>query len=815
MSNLWRGVLRLYRNGQIRLDKEISDEDMPIQQTRSPGCEGYLFDCFEASLKLGSLLREGERLKVQHLPFRMLVALLERPGELVTKEELGRQLWGQQISGDTDKSLYVMAGKLRQALGDNANEPRFIQTVSGRGYTFIGSVTSVLAPPQELILPLLPPSIPAGLMAEHSVRAASASRRITLPLMLLTAMLLTLLVAGGASLIYRYEHRVLMTDQEKVVLAVFTNSTGNPDFNLTLSTPLQSQLQESPYLKLIPEQRYRAVVTNPEGASLQEELRACVTLDGQVLLKGGISAAGQGYQVTLTAWRCASGKLLTSEKADAASQDSILSALDLVTVHMRRRLGESEDSLKKFNVPAIQATTASFAALKAFNYGDEMRFKSDPNAAIASFKLAIDLDPQFALAYARLGTAYHNAEQFALSREFYQRAFELRSSRSSDRERLYIVAHYYQFVTGQTQRAIEVYQLWHTLYPRDPSPVDNLAGSYLMAGQPQQTLSLIQQATQLEPENHTHYVMRTQAKLRLGDYAGVRTVCDGAARKQMNADEIHRACFEAAFAQDDKIAMQRESQASRGDSAEWFAVADSAWVAMYHGRSSEAAIIFRKAERSALQNKSVESAADIELDQAMLEAEVGLLPAARTNARAVLNLPIASATEQAYAALVLSRAGEEKSFAATAVEKAESMAPLDDVVNTAMLPTARAATFLGQTDPADALLALEPTRAFDLYLTMQMAPDYYRGLAYLQAEQPELAVREFQHVIDHRALLPTFSIYLVLSQLELGHAYQLLGDSKSANSSFEKVELAWKDAEPGFPPLGKLRQYKKLLPISR
>jgi tetratricopeptide (TPR) repeat protein len=225
-------------------------------------------------------------------------------------------------------------------------------------------------------------------------------------------------------------------------------------------------------------------------------------------------------------------KLLTTEKADAASQDSILSALDLATDHMRRRLGESEDSLKKFNVPAVQATTASLAALKAFNYGDEMRFKSDPNAAIASFKLAIDLDPEFALAYARLGTLYHNTEQFALSREFYQRAFELRSSRSSDRERLYIVAHYYEFATGQTQRAIEgLRTLAYPLSSR-PGAIDNLAGQYLMAGQPQQTLDLIQQATQLEPENQLHYVLRTQANLRLGDYAGVRKVCDGAARKQ-------------------------------------------------------------------------------------------------------------------------------------------------------------------------------------------------------------------------------------------------------------------------------------------
>jgi len=789
---------------------------MQSQETRVLESEGYLFDRFEASVKLGTLLREGERLKVQYLPFRMLVALLERPGELVTKEELARQLWGQQTLGDTDKSLYVMAGKLRQVLGDNANEPRFIQTVSGRGYTFIGSVTSVLAAPQDLILPLSSPSLPARLTVDlHSVRAAPASKRATFRVKILAAVLVALIGAGTAIFIYRYENRPLMTNQEKVVLAAFTNSTGNPGLDQTLAAPVQSQLQESPYLNLIPEQRYRAIVRNPEGASLQDELGACVELDGQVLLKGSISAVAQGYQITLTAWRCASGKLLTAEKADATSQDSILSALDLATTNMRRRLGEPEDSLKKFNVPAIQATTASLAALKAFNFATEKGMSGDLFSAIASYKLAIDLDPQFALAYARLGTAYQNTEQFALSRESYQRAFELRSSRSSDREKLYIVAHYYEFATGQTQRAIEIYELWHSLYPRDSLPINNLAVRYLMAGQPQQALGLSQLAIQLEPQEKAAYSLRVLAYLRLGDYAEVRKVCDGSRKQLTDAGDIDQACFESAFAQGDEPAMQRELERSHGDTAPWFAVANSAWVAMYRGKSAEAALIFRKAEQSALQNKSFESAADIELDQAMLEAEVGLLLAARKDARAVLNLPFASATEQAYAALALSRAGQEKSFAVTAAKKAETMAPLDDVVNAAMLPTARAATFIGKADPAGALLALEPTRAFDRYVSMQMVPDYYRGLAYLQANQPELAVREFQHVIDHRALLPTYSIYLVLSQLELGHAYQLLGNLKSANSAFAKVELAWKDADSDFPPLHKLRQYRRLSPISK
>jgi tetratricopeptide (TPR) repeat protein len=299
----------------------------------------------------------------------------------------------------------------------------------------------------------------------------------------------------------------------------------------------------------------------------------------------------------------------------------------------------------------------------------------------------------------------------------------------------------------------------------------------------------------------------------MGDYAKVKALCDDQVHEKMDMMSFHRVCFESAFVQGDQPAMEGFLQWAHGNTEEGEAFAYSAWVAVYRGRISDAKILFRQAERIALQSKSTELAADIALDQAMLEAEVGLFPAARADARKVLKLPFESALEQAYAARALARAGD-KSLALTVAKKAESMAPLNDLIGATMLPTVRGAVYLQEADPADALKALEESRQFDLCTCMELAPGYYRGLAYLQNKQPELAVREFQQVIDHRFLSTTFSVYLVLSQLELGHAYQLLGDSRSANSAFTKVELAWKDADPSFPPLQTLRQYKELLPIS-
>jgi DNA-binding winged helix-turn-helix (wHTH) protein/tetratricopeptide (TPR) repeat protein len=783
---------------------------MQSEEPRPPRCEAYRFDCFEVSLKQGTLLQRGKRLRVQDLPFKMLVILLEKPGELVTKEELAERLWGQGIFTEIDQNLYVMAGKLRQALGDEASQPRFIKTVSGRGYRFVETVTPVFAPTTDRsVLSSLPSPQTAAADLIHALPIERISRRTVLRV-IAGAMVAALGISFGA---YKYNNRPLMNNQDRVVMAAFTNRTGNPDLDGTLSAAMQSELQESPYLSLIPDQKFRALVKSPASASLQDELRACNTLDGQVLLKGRILSLASGYQVAISAWRCANGQLLTTQKAAAVSQATILPALGLATERIRRRLGEPEDSLEKFKVPAAQATTASFAALKAFNLGEDKRFNGDAAGAVASYQLAVDLDPQFALAYARLGIIYHNTGQFVLSAQSFKRAFELRISRTSDRDRLYIVAHYYEFATGETRRAIEDYELWHTLYPRDIVPVYNLATQYLLIGQPQRALDLARQVVGQEPSDVMNEFL-ARAYLGLGDYGKLEKLCDDPVQGKINSMGFHRSCFQAAFAQQDEVAMDRHLQWAQGSAEEGEALTDAAWVAMYRGRISDAKVLFGKAKESALQSKSIELAADIETDQATLEADVGLLPAARTNAREILKLPFESAWEQAYAARALARSGDT-SLALIVARKAASMAPLDDLVNSAMLPTVRAAIYIQKKDPANALQALGESHDFDLCECMLLVPEYYRGLAYLENKEPELAVREFQQVIDHRFLSPTFSLYLVLSQLEMGHAFQMLGDSTSAKKAYTKVELVWKDADRNFPPLQKLRHYQEETTISR
>jgi eukaryotic-like serine/threonine-protein kinase len=709
-----------------------------------------------------------------------------------------------------DKSLYVMAGKLREVLGDDAAQPRFIKTVTGRGYCFIGDAIPMLESDGGSATPHLVQkpeslSILAGRLQESTGGGVPRGRTRKL---LAACVLAGLCILAVSLFAYRYLHRPLASDQDKVVLGGFSNSTGDPDLDKTLSSALQLKVQESPYLSLIPDQDFQALVKNPDTAPLSEELRACASLNAQLLLKGKILAEAQGYRVLLMVWRCAGGRLLTTEQADATSQAGILSALDLATERIRRRLGESDASLQKFNVPLVQATTPSLAALKAFTLGEEKRSQGRIPESIASYKLALDLDSQFALALARLGTIYHNTAQYALSQQYYRKAYEL-PNRMTDRERLYIVTHYYEYATGEIYRAIEDYELWRTLYPRDVVPANNLGVDYLAIGQPEKAMELSRIAIQLDPTNNIPYGSLANAYLMLGDYTNVLTLCNDPVYGKMNVLGFHRVCFRAAFSQNDELGMQHQMQWAHGNPEESLALDDAAWVAMYRGKTSEALILFSSAKQNALQNGSIETAADIQLDQANLEADLGYRREAREDALSVLKLSFESPSEQAYAARALARVGEG-SLAQAIAQKTAAQAPLDTILNSAMLATVDAAIQLERNEPKAATRALEKTRPLDYCSEMELAPAYYRGLAYLQDKQFKRAAEEFQQVIAHRTLAD-FPVYVALSQLELGRAFQLLGDKANAARAYGEADKVWKDAESGFPPLVQLRTYEREL----
>ncbi|MBB5064460.1 winged helix-turn-helix domain-containing protein [Granulicella mallensis] len=746
----------------------------------------------------GVLLQNGERVKLQEQPLQILLRLLETPGELVSREKLWAQLWPEKTPEESDRSLRVAATKLRQALGDNSTAPRYIETVTRRGYQFIGKVTPIGTP--------APAEEPSQNLPDEQIQEQTPQPRYR-PALLVLLLGLIALAATGLWL-YRW-HRakplLSINDSDMIVVGGVINSTGDHYFDGVLSSALQAKLEESPYLNLVPAEKFRRLVPDSDVASQQDELRACVSLHAQALLRGEILAQSPDYLLKVTVFQCSNGHALATQTDRAKTRDDVLQALNLASEQMRRTLNEPESSLQRFNVPLVQATTGSLGALKAFTQGEKKHLLGLESDSTEDYKLAIALDPEFALAYARLGSVYYNLEEYKVSQQFSQKAFDLREH-ATERERFYIVSRYYSG-TGEIEPEIQTLQLWRKIYPRDPIAANNLADMYLLLGEPEKALGLAETAVQLNPEMDHAYTNLASADLRTGKYAALNQLCNHPIPGKTDSVEFRVACFQGAFAQNDPAGMQAQLEKAKNDPAESEMLASAAWAALYRGQMSQANHLFSEAEQNARANHLGEFAAEVSLDQAALEADLGFPHQSQALARNASHQFPESPTVQAYAALALARSGDT-SDALTAATHAAAQAPSDTVLNFAVLASVRAAMQVHKGDPAAAIRELEETRPFDFCSFMDLSPAYYRGEAYLQTRQFDKAAEEFKRVIGQQASFPE-SPYLVLSQLELGRTFQLREDRVHADLAYRAVADTWKGADRGFPPLQQLHAYQR------
>jgi eukaryotic-like serine/threonine-protein kinase len=792
-------------------------------------CDVYRFSSFEVKVRAGILLQDGQRIRIQQIPFQILLQLLERSGDLVSREELCARLWSQSSSVESDRSLRVAMAKLRESLRDDPLTPRFIETIPRRGYRFIGEVTPIGIAQQEpapvessaksqaaseevgASTNIYKAGLPEGSNSDppHATAVSGQSSHAVHKRIVLSA--LCLLAAGAVVILFLWGYslfwgkaRPLISSSDKVALGGFTNSSGDPGFDSELFSAFRTKLSESPWLNLVSEQIFRRRLANAESASLSEELHACASLKARVLLRGEILLSAPGYEITGKAWSCATGRPLATVSSHADTPAGVLPALDTVSQNLRRRLGEPENSLQKFNVPLTQATTGSLAALRAFTLGEQKRHRGLELDAITDYKLAVAFDPKFALAYARLGAVYSSAEEYTLERQYYQKAFELRGA-TTERERLYITANYYSS-TGEIGAAVEAYQLWHATYPHDPIAANNLAVQYLILGEPEKAVELARIAVQLAPEMDHAYATQAWAALRTGDYAALSRFCRDSVRTATESADFHLACFQGALARNDAAGMQAEWQWAEKSPMKSEILLSAAWASMYHGAIHKADKLFAEAKQSALANHLPELAAAVDLDQANLDADYGLANQARAAAREALHLFPGSATVQSFAGLALARSGATAE-ALAAAHNAKTLAPADTILTAAVIGSLQAAIPMQQNQPAAALLDLEAARPFDRCTAMALAPAYYRGLAYLQSRQLGKAAQEFESVLAYRAIMPV-SPYIALSQLELGRSLQLQGDRAHAALAYQAVRKTWRGADTDFPPLRQLLSWQ-------
>jgi len=579
------------------------------------------------------------------------------------------------------------------------------------------------------------------------------------------------------------------------------NKTGNPVYDDALSLPFRVKMEESPYLRLISSERFLHAMQDKPAAGLEGELQACRQLNAQLLIAGELQSTSRDFGVKVTAYRCANGKEVASQTTKADSPEALLTALGQTSERMRLRLGETEATLQRFDVPLTQATTKSLAALRAFQIGEQMHISGHGLESKTYYKMAIDLDPQFALAYLQLGRGYSNSGEMSLSRTYYQKAFDLRE-RTTDREKLYITTGYYANVTGEITRTIQAYELWSSLYPNDIVPANNLAIEYDLLGQPDKAIVNARRAIDLDPSLDILYSTLAWSLLKSGDYTTLNTLCQDKVRSTSGSMLFHMVCYQGAFARGDEVTMQREFAWSKGNPQETSMLEVAARAAFYQGRIKEGKRLFSASTNLARENNLPELAAVVELEEAQFLGELGFFDEARRLAQDAISLAPTGTEIDISAAVVWTLTGDMQK-AHSALSKASNQQPQNALLNQGELPAVEAMIDLKTGHAKDAIRDLESSRPFDLCHTLDLMPPYYRGLAYSEADLPAQATAEFRSVVDHRSINPQ-SPFIPLATLGLAKTLLHEGQNAAATQLIDELKTTWRNADPDFPPLHEL-----------
>ena len=617
---------------------------------------------------------------------------------------------------------------------------------------------------------------------------------------------------------YFYFHRTpKLTDKDTIVLADFTNSTGDPVFDGTLRQGLSLQLEQSPFLNLLSDRRIAQTLTfmsQPKDARITGELARdiCQRTGSAATIEGSISTLGSQFVVGLKAVDCRSGEALGEGQVTANRKEEVLKATGEAATKLRAKLGESLASVQKYDAPPEDVTTPSLEALQAYSLGDRaIILRVDNAAAIAQFQRAITLDPQFAMAYARLGNSYFNMAQPARAAQNLRGAFELRD-KVSEREKFYIDSHYELNVTGNLAAARKTNELWSQTYPRDDLPLSMLGVIYELLGDYEKTLAAEQAALSLNSMSGIAYANIVNGYLHVNLLEQARATAQEAQARHLDSRYIHRDLYDIDFLQHDAAGMGREAAVLRLEPEfEYRMLYIESNVAAYAGQFAKARELTRRASSSAQHADESEAAARYQAGAALRDALVGNQGPARQEAQAALALSNDWDIEiRATIALVLARLGDS----AAATRLADDLGrrfPEGTILQFNYLPTIHAATALESGSPAQAVDSLVAVAPYELGQTnCTLYPVYLRGEAYLAAGQGAAAAGEFQKILDHTGYVRT-GIIGALAHLQLGRALALSGDKAKAKRAYQDFLTLWKDADPDIPILKQAQaEYTKL-----
>jgi len=655
----------------------------------------------------------------------------------------------------------------------------------------------------------------AGVSSAGSTAAVSTVAIPKRPWKILAPVVVVLALLIGAGWYFRSRQSARLSEKDSVLLAEFVNTTGDPVFDGTLKQALAVQLEQSPYLNIVPESRIREALRfmgRPPDERLTKDVarEICQRQGIKAMLTGTIASLGNHYVVTLTAANGETGDSLASEQVEVESKEQLLKSLDKAASDLRQKMGESLASVQQFAIPLEQATTSSLEALQAFTLGRSEHQKMKDDAALPHLRKAVELDPNFATAWATMGIALSNMGRNTEGAQALKKAYELRD-RASERERFYIQAHYYDEVTLETEKSLAIYDEWRQTYPRDAVPYDNAALASNALGRPEKALEYASQAHRIDPQDRFAYDNLAGAYEALNRFDEAKSISEEAIAKKLDGIGGRFVLTDLAYMRGDRAAAEQQMNAVKGSVIEPFVIFFNAGWQTTQGKVKVARELWQRASQTAIKSGAKDFGGSILTLEAYDDALFGLQADARQVVARALEISNDPDTRWG-AAMAFAMLGDEQK-SSTLLASVEHDAPENHFIQGFTVPETRAIQQLQKNQPTEAIKTLEPLRSYEFGTgphAVGATPVFLRGTAYLKMRDGAKAAAEFQRILDHRGAVG-FGAEYPLSHLNLGRARAMQGDTAKARTAYQDFFSLWKDADPDIPILKTARvEYEKL-----
>ena len=771
----------------------------------------YRFGKFRLSPSHHALYLEETEILLAPKSFEVLLYLARNPGRLVTKEELLKAVWQDAFIEEANLAQQIF--RLRKAFETEPEAANLIRTIPGRGYQFTADVSHELHPTfgssaptgyaiggwrertRVVIEELAVDQRPSHQPALSTPQTNSRNRAIAV-----TATVIALASLSG----WGWRHHAASKQSSQVVIADFLNTTGDPNFDHTLNRALEIDLSQSPYMDVLSEREAvntLGLMGQRPDSPLTDDLarQICIRTNRQALLTGSISGLGHDYVLTLEATDCNSGKQLTAAKTEAGSKEKVLAALDSLADRVRSKLGEASASVEKYQVPVEEATTPSLDALKAYSTAASLVARgAEERESIAFYQKAIELDPNFAMAYGGLGTMYFNLSEYKLSHQYYIKAFAL-SNHVSEKEKLIIRAHYFMDGENDIESGINTYQMWTVTYPRDWIPFLNLSTQYILLGQYASAVEAGKHALELQPNRAITYSVYARALSRMARFTEAKAIGQQAIQNNKDNAGLHGTLFGIAIAENDQKAIVDETAWAAKSSDEWYRwyfLYCQAEVASAAGKFKLAEQLFKESTETARKQKSVESADGVLLDEAHMELDFGQPAMAKATLDRIANQD----SDEPDLSIMRVQLGDITAANRYLATHAKENPASDFALM--KLPRVRAALALAKGKPLEAITALDPIRPYEL---ATYDPLSERAAIYLATKNGGSAEQQYKTILANPGINPLINLYN-LAHLGLARAYALQHKTAQSRQEYETVFALWKDADPDLPLLKQARQ---------